>query len=152
MIGFNAVHCERTHSIKINTNVEKAFKLFTAEGEILWAEGWNPVFYFPESETTLEGSVFSTENNGIKTIWTCIEFDENNSAVKYIRTIPESNTAIVSVKCNFLDENNTMVDVRYNFTSLTESGNDHIERFTEEYYIEFINSWKKEIDEYLESK
>lgn len=152
MKNFKPVHIKSTHTIKLNGRVEDTFKLFTAEGEKLWVKGWEPEFYYPETNRTKEGAVFVTSMHGDKkTIWTCVELDETKSSVKYVRTIPGNNTAIVSVKCLRGESDKTIVEVTYEITSLSEEGNTYTEDFIEEQYKNYINSWETEINKYLQT-
>jgi len=146
MENFKPVHLKRTHEIELNGKVENIFKLFTAEGEKFWAEGWDPEFYYPENETTVEGAVFVTSSHENKqTVWTCVVFDESSWHVKYVRII-------INVKCSSSGENKTKAEVTYEFTSLSEEGNVFVKSFTDEHYEKFIDSWEVEINNYLKTK
>lgn len=149
---FKPIHLKHSHTINLNGRVESLFKLFTPEGERLWVAGWDPQFYFPDNEKTCEGTVFTTESEKRKTVWTCVRFDTENYSVQYVRTTIGSDTAIVSVKCNQIGNNKTEAEVSYDFTSLSVEGNKHLEKYTAEYFIDYINSWETEIHKYLNNK
>ena len=151
MKNFEAQHLKSTHGIELNGRVENVFKLFTAEGEKLWIKDWEPEFYYPETNKTETGTVFVTSNNGVKTIWTCVEFDEENNFVKYVRTIPDNNTAVISVRCSQIANDRTEAEVTYEFTSLSKEGNKSAEQFNGQNYKDYINWWEIHINKYLET-
>ena len=63
-INIKSQKISKTASIILNEKIEKVFSLFGAFEERKWAEGWNPVLIYPDSEIIEEGTTFKTEGHG----------------------------------------------------------------------------------------
>ncbi len=151
MENFAAKRVVRTRSILLNASVEKVFPLFTPLGEKAWAEGWNPQILHPASGETVEGMVFVTRHGGDEqdTIWTVSVYSPEKYFVRYLRVSPESRLGVVEVSCAAADLGKTQATVIYEFTALSEQGNQFIDDFTEEHYQQYISEWESAINDYL---
>jgi hypothetical protein len=147
---FSAKHVTRTRTICLSGNPDRVFPLFEPIGEKFWAEGWNPQMLYPKSGVTERGAVFTTQSHdGTQTIWLITHYDPKQFEIGYARVTPESNVAEVDIRCEQSKNASTEARVTYVFTALSEQGNEYINKFTEEYYREWIGAWEKAIDYYL---
>lgn len=151
MENFGAKRVVRTHSILLNAPVEKVFPLFTPLGEKAWVEGWNPQILHPASGEAAEGMVFVTRHIGEPdTIWTISGYQPERFFVRYVRVSPESRLGVVEVSCAAADAGKTKAIVTYEFTALSEKGNEFIDGFTEEHYRQYISEWESAINKWCE--
>lgn len=145
---FRAERAERVAAFVVPLPADRAFALFTPEGEKSWADGWHPEYLHPADGRIAHGMVFRTRAGGEDTVWTVARF-EPPTLVEYVRCTPASRTAIVTVRCTPLDGERCTVAVGYAFTGLTEAGNEWIRAMDERRFAEFIDGWRSEIEAML---
>jgi hypothetical protein len=144
-MSFEALRSVRSHSFAVDLPAERAFTLFTPEGERAWAEGWNPRYLHPADGRTEAGMAFTTGHGQDETIWTMTRHDVAACIVEYVRTTPGNRTAVVLVQCAALGPGRTRVTVVYALTGLSEAGNAYIREMDEARYRAFIDGWGEAI-------
>jgi hypothetical protein len=142
---------ERQHSITVARPIDQVFPLFTPKGETLWVQGWNPEFIHPQSGETCEGMIFRTGRDEDETLWSCIEWNPSHYRVRYARVTPSSRFGFVEVKCKEVALEQTEVSVDYTFTALTEQGNTDLANLTDDAFSQMIETWRVQIDRWLQS-
>lgn len=115
-----ALRTAQSGAIHVALPPERAFDLFTAEGERLWAPGWDPVV-LSGCGGTEPGAVFLTSHGGEETIWTVIEADRAAGRLCYSRVSPGIRAGTVRVRLH-PDGAGSRVEVAYDLTALSESG------------------------------
>jgi len=130
---------------------EILFPLFSAEGEKLWVPDWD---YIAVSEGTdlHEDYVFLTSNHDFATtnaIWLVKRYEPENHFVQFYKIEPEDKIAIVSVRCEQLENQNTKVTVCYEYIGLTKKGRDFIEDHGQGDFEAFIKEWKILLEQYF---
>lgn len=150
MNSFNALRVSRTYSIELNASVEKVFFLFDPVIEKNWAYGWDFKPVFPADGSVQPGMVFTTRRHEeSETIWRLNRLDAINWEVEYLRLTVGSRLGMISIKCNAVDLHSARATVTYEFTALSEAGNEYIRTFTEEYYRHWMKEWQDAINHYL---
>jgi hypothetical protein len=140
------VHIRRTGELVVSAPLERAFPLFTPEGERLWAAGWNPLHQFPADGTAVAGAVFSTvDGEGRTTLWLIVDWQPERHHVRYARITPGHRAGTVEVDCRARDERSTTVRVTYELTSLSRQGDEELATWTESWYRGFLADWEREI-------
>ena len=121
------IHVRRTAELVVSAPLERAFPLFTPEGERLWAPGWNPVHQFPADGTAVAGAVFSTvDDEGRSTLWVIVDWQPERHHLRYARITPGHRAGTVEVDCRARDERSTIVRVTYELTSLSRQGDEEL--------------------------
>ncbi|MBX7151822.1 SRPBCC family protein [bacterium] len=150
MNSFNALHVSRTHSIVLNAPVDKVFPLFDPVNEKKWSHGWDFDPVFPADGSAQPGMVFTTHHHGeSETIWRLNRIDTVNHGVEYFRLTVGSRLGIISINCSTMDSHSTKATVTYEFTALSEKGNEFILSFSESHYLEWMKEWEDAINHYL---
>ncbi len=153
MNEFKGKQISRTNSIELNGSIDKVFYLFTPIGEKKWAEGWEPKVIYPHNEKVKEGMVFSTRHiDEHLTYWVVVDYNAEEYFVQYVNFIYDYRSVVLKIKCNRINENKTEAVVNYLYTSLSEKGNEFIDSVTEEEQKEYIESWQKDINNYLSAR
>jgi hypothetical protein len=93
--------------------------------------------------------VFTTGEGADHTIWIVLGHAPAAGAVEYARITPGARLAIVRVQCSPVDERQARVTVSYEYTGLSEAGNDYVRSMDEDAYRAFIDSWGEAIRETL---
>jgi hypothetical protein len=145
MAAFTAAHVAYSHAITIPRPMPGALELFTPQGEMAWAEGWDPTWLWPADGATRFGMVFTTDHGGEHTIWTMSRHEPAEGWVQYVRTTPGSRVGVVTVRCSAAGAASTRVEVGYDITALTEAGNAFLGDLTPEKFAAFIDSWREAI-------
>jgi len=135
-------HLERRGTFELPLPVERAFPLFTPEGEKRWIEEWDPTFLHPPSGHTEHGMVFTTDHGGEATIWTCTAFEPAAHHACYVRVTPGSRLGFVDVRCEAVAADRTRVHVAYVYTALSERGQADLAALTEAAYGQMLESWR----------
>jgi hypothetical protein len=149
---FRAEHAHRAARFELPLPRDRAFELFTPEGERAWAEGWDPEYLHPVDGRAAAGMVFRTRAHGEETVWMMMRFDPGSGAVSYVRCTPGSRIATVDVTCNALGPHRCEVTVTYEFTGLSQAGNDWVRAMDEARYDAFIAEWKAAIGKALAAR
>ena len=135
----------RLHHFDLPLPVSQAFRFFEPEGERAWAPGWNPVYVYPASGQPEKGMVFTTGEGADHTLWIVLGHAPSAGTVEYARITPGARLAIVRVQCAAVDEERARVTVSYEFTGLSEAGNEYVRSMNEDAFRAFIDSWGEAI-------
>jgi hypothetical protein len=117
-----------TGSFVLAGPVDAVLPLFTAEGERLWAPGWEPV-WADESHVHEIGEVWTTAGPP-PTTW--ITVDAGSNHVRYARVASGDSAGLVTVTC-VETSGRTTVTVDYDLSALSDAGADRLEDFASSY-------------------
>jgi hypothetical protein len=132
----------RSGTLHVDLPPEQALMLFTAPGEKLWVDEWDPVIL--SGDGLEKGSVFVTEAHE-KTIWLVIEFDPEALHARYARVAPESRAGTVDVHLAADEGGGSLVTVTYELTGLTAKGNRMLEAMDDAAYARMMRDWEAAI-------
>ena len=113
---------------------ERAFDLFTAEGERLWAPGWDPKM--------LSEAVFLTGHGGEETIWTIVEADRHSGRFCYSRVSPGVRAGTVRVSLS-PDGSGSRVGVSYDMTALGPLGVETVTKMSRAGFAAMLSDWER---------
>lgn len=135
----------RSGTIHVALPPAEAFDLFTAEGERLWAPGWDPTILSGGREPEA-GAVFLTGHGGEETIWTVIEADRGAGRLCYSRVSPGSRAGIVRVRL-MPEGAGSRVQVAYDMTALGRAGVPAVAGMDEAGFAAMLGDWERLIGE-----
>jgi hypothetical protein len=145
------IHLRRTGEVTVALPLERAFPLFTPEGERLWAPGWDPVAHYPAAGSPVEGAVFSTiGDDGLTTLWVIVDWQPERHRVRYARITPARRAGTVEVECRTRGGGATVARVTYELTALSPEGDAELAGWTESWYRRFLAEWEEQIAAALE--
>jgi hypothetical protein len=140
MSEFHAERMVRTHHFDLPMAPREALRLFTPEGERLWAPDWEPRYLHPPDGSATPGMVFTTGHGGEETLWTLTRHEPEMGAIEYVRVTPGSRMGTVRVQCSEAPDG-TRVTVTYALTALSDEGNTKLRSLAGGAYEAFIDSW-----------
>ena len=146
MTAFRAQRVVRHGSVDVALPLPEAFELFTPEGERRWVAGWEPRYLHPADGRLEAGMVFTTAVGGEETLWMVSAHDPRAGHADYMRLTPGSRIGLVRIRCNALGERRTRVDVTYEMTALSDSGNDAVRAFGDKPFASVMQAWSESID------
>ena len=141
------LYVERTEEFEVAAPMDEVFPLFGPDREGDWASDWRPEPVYPVEVTAVEGAVFRTSHSG-EAVWVVSRFDGAQRRVEYTTFRPDDRVGRIIVTVSE-EGQESLVQVTYAFTALSESGRRHVAEFTEVHYREMIAHWKRAIDEFL---
>jgi len=128
--------------------------LFSAEGERLWVPGWDYENIMGSNDLH-EDYIFLTKNYdhaSTDAIWLVKRYDPESFFVQFYKIEPEDKVGVITVQCVQIDKCLTEVEVTYEYTGLSEKGNEFIDTFTSVQYKEFIGEWNSLLINYFQSR
>ena len=136
----------RVRSFRLEAPLTRVFPLFTALGERIWAQGWEPELLSGQEE---RGSVFRTTHGGRETTWIVVTYLPSEGRVSYARLAQGSNMGLVDVECS-ASAGGTEVSVRYTLTGLNGQGHAFVDEFLDPvHYSRMIEEWREAISKAL---
>lgn len=130
----------------------KVFPLLCPVRESDWLDGWRFSMIYSESGLVEEGAVFRTPLEGEEdTVWVVTRHDQETRSVDFVRFTPGSRTCLLKISVKPRDDNSSFVHIRYMYTGITSEGNDFIDGFTEEAFVEAMNFWEKSMNYFLKT-
>jgi hypothetical protein len=138
-----------SHTICFLTPKETVFKIFCPVVEREWVSDWDCNMVYSDSGIAEKNCIFTTKQADMpEAVWVCSIYNFAKE-VEYIRTTPGYFVTVVNIKT--LQTNmETKCNVTYIHTALSELGAHYItNHFTEELFINQIESWKDAGNAYL---
>ena len=137
----------QVRTFRLEAPVARVFPLFTALGEKVWAQGWEPELLSGHEE---RGSVFRTTHGGHEATWIVVAYLPSQGHVSYARLVQGSNMGLVDVQCSAASGGGTEVSVRYTLTGLNAQGQLFVEEFLDPvHYGHMIEQWREAISKAL---
>jgi hypothetical protein len=135
----------------LEKEIVTVFPLFTPEGEKLWAPGWSYTNLIGSAELKPD-DVFLTHTHDHKSaqaIWIVSDYDADKHYVSYYKIEPGQKVGKITVQCFEQSPTTTLVRVTYQYTGLSDSGNQFVAGFTKEAFSEFIGVWQSLLCDYF---
>jgi len=152
MTVFSAKRVSRVQSLQLNDVIEKAFPLFEPINEKKWAYGWELELIYPKTEVIAEGLVFKTKGHATdEKIWTLTKLDKEQFQIEYLNIEHKFLLGNILINCEENSDSTTTAVVTYIYTALSEKGNNYIDTFTAEFFKNWLDSWEKSINYYLDT-
>lgn len=141
---FEAARVAHSGTVRVDAAPEQAFQLFTPPGEKLWVEGWDPVV-LSGGDGRDKGAVFVTTHHQEQTIWVVIDYQPESLHARYARVAPASRAGTVEVLVRSDGQGGAEVDVTYELTALSETGNRDLADFDADSFSNMITEWEQAI-------
>jgi hypothetical protein len=142
----------RSYRQTINAPPDEVFPLLCPVREAEWLDGWQYAMIYSESGLIEEGAVFSTPHEGEEdTIWIVTKHDPREREVEFARFTYESRVCVLRIAVRLKENSSSHVDVSYTYTGITPAGNDFIDNFSEDAFLEAVAFWEKSMNHYLET-
>ncbi len=149
---FKSKRITRKYCQTINAAPEKVFPLLCPVREAEWLDDWQYAMIYSESGLIEEGGVFTTPYEGENdTVWVVTKHNPEKLDVEFTRFTPKSRTCVLRIAVRPKDENSSYVDISYKYTGITPEGNNFIDNFTEEKFLEAITFWEKSMNYFLKT-
>ena len=141
-----ATTVSHTGTLRVTPPPEHAFQLFTAPGEKLWIDDWDPVI-LSGGDGRERGAVFVTDVADNKAYWVVVDYDADALHARYARIAPRTHAGTVEVVARSDGAGMTEVDVTYELTALTEEGKGQLATFDSDAFDRMLGDWERMIRE-----
>lgn len=148
----NEIRIKRNSQILLNGPVEKVFPLFGAVEESKWADGWEIDVVFSNDPLLEENMVFTTDSHDGEEYltWIVSKLDNDNHCVKYT-VFGDERLWTIDIVCAYVSNRETMADVTYTFTGLSDEGRARNLKMANRIYADDLKDWSEMINYYLET-
>jgi hypothetical protein len=133
-------------TLRVAAAPHHAFQLFTAPGERLWIDDWDPAV-LRGANGRAKGSVFVTRAGGDTAYWVVVDYDEHGLHARYARIAPGTHAGTVDVLARRDGAGGTEVEVTYELTALTDEGNRQLAAFDAPAYADMLAGWERRIED-----
>jgi hypothetical protein len=141
-----------SYTQKIAAAPDKVFPLLCPVREKDWVEGWDPELVISESGFAEKDCIFTLDRENSKDHWIVTKHDSENYEIEMVIINPEVTVGKLEIKLKEGISGTTEALISYTYTSLSEKGDEFVNGFTAEKYIDFMKTWEDEMNYYLENK
>jgi|GEM_PF-1385517 len=141
-------HTREEFNLIVTAPYEQAFPLFGAYEERKWATGFNPQFIHPSPARDQPWMVFTTESDGMSSIWTNTAFDPATGHVQCIYFAKDTMVTLIDIHLAKAGAAETHVSVVYERTALCPEGNEQVTQHARDDGNRG-NAWAEMINGYL---
>jgi hypothetical protein len=116
-------HVRNSFVFVIDAAEDKAFPLFGAERERVWAPDWKPQFVHPLPAEDVTGAVFRVRHGHHDAIWVNTAFDKADGHIQYAYFLPDVMVTLIDIQLVPLSGEHTQATVIYERTALSANAN-----------------------------
>ena len=146
----HAAQVTREGMFALNCHADRAFPLFSPEGEQIWVPGWDATPVFPADRMPLEpDTVFTTSELHGPATWVIASTDARARRTEYVAFEPRTHCGHITVQVEALEEGHCRVHARYVITAFGEHREEMLRRFDEGPFRERMTNWKEWIERTL---
>jgi len=142
----------RTYVQKIQAPPEEVFPLLCPVRETEWVKGWDPIVVYSHSGLAEPDCIFLTGNGEPESAWVITHRDSDKFQLEILKISPWTTVAKINIALSQNEESGTDARINYTYTALSEAGEDFVNHYTEDYYLEFMRYWETAINDYLSSR
>jgi len=128
------------------------FPLLCPAREVEWLDGWAYRMIFSASGLVEPGAVFTTSAPGEPdTTWIVSRHDPAEHVVEFCRVTPGSRTCLLKIIVSPLGADRSVVDVSYEYTSLSAAGDAFLDAWTDEAFAKAMRFWEASMNHFLQT-
>jgi hypothetical protein len=146
------VRVKRTYVQTLNAPPAQVFPLLCPVREIEWANGWNPHLVITTSGLIEPDCIFVMPDKPQDAIWIVTQWNPSEFFVEFIKVIPGFTVGKIEIQLRDGSNRQTLAQVSYSFTALSEPGVEFVNQFTVERYTAFMREWEAELNQFLRQK
>ncbi len=130
---------------------EVVFPLLCPVEEEKWVPGWNPDFVKSFSGVAEHNCVFQTTEKSVSSVWIVNCFEPEPLYLEMYKVTPGHTVGQLCIQLFAHNQKQTKADISYEYTSLSETGDEFLKNFTSDYYIKFMQNWENAINHFLKT-
>ena len=143
------VRVKRTYVQTLIAPPEIVFPLLCPVREVEWANGWNPRLVISASGYVEPGCVFVMPDQPQESTWVVTQWNPDTYFVEFIKVTPGFTVGKIKIQLRKRDPGQTLAEISYSFTAMSQPGAEFVEQFTAEQYEAFMKEWESELNHFL---
>ena len=129
---------------------EQVFPLLCPVREVEWLDGWAYRMIYSASGLVEPGAVFTTSAPGeADTVWVVSRHEPAQGVVEFCRFTAASRTCLLRIAVSAFDGQRSSVDVRYEYTSLSPTGDTSLDGVTDDAFLGAMRFWEASMNHFL---
>jgi hypothetical protein len=128
---------------------QTVFPLLCPVREAEWVAGWDPKLVISESGVAELDCIFVMHDRPHEAIWVITQWEPQAYFIEFLKVTPGVTVGRIEIRLRPGEANQTLADVSYAYTALSEAGEHFIAHFTEEHYTAFMQEWEAELNHFL---
>lgn len=151
--AFQSRRTSKTYRQTINAKSDVVFPLLCPVREAEWLDGWQYTMMYSASGLVEKGAVFSTASPGeAPTVWLVTRHDPRERVVEFARFTPQSRTCFLRIAVCPYGQERSYVDISYTYTSIAAAGNQFLDEWTEEKFLDGVIFWEESMNHFLKTE
>lgn len=139
----------RRYTQRLVARVSDVFPLLCPVREADWIEGWSPIVVYSESGLAEAGCVFVTPAEPQDAVWFINRHEPETGIIEMIKVAPGVTVSHLRIELHDLAEGCSAL-IAYTLTAIGTQGKAAVDAFTEAYYTEFMQTWERRMNHWLE--
>ena len=136
---------------RIHGSTDVVFPLLCPVLEEHWVPGWSPEFVLSNSGVAEEECIFVTPGEPISSIWIINHHDPDRHYVEMYKVTPGVTVGKLRIQLTDTADGETDADISYEYTALSDEGDQFVADFTKEAYDKFMQAWETSLNQYISS-
>lgn len=128
---------------------EVVFPLLCPVREAEWVDGWNPKLVISESGVAESDCVFIMPDQPHDAIWVVTQWNPQAYHIEFVKVMPQVAVGRIEIRLRPGAANQTLAEISYAYTALSEAGERLVKHFTKEHYMAFMQEWELELNHFL---
>lgn len=145
------VRVRRTYLQTLNASPDQVFPLLCPVRETEWANGWNPHLVISTSGYVEPGCVFIVPDQPQDSTWVVTQWKPLEFSVEFVKAIPGFTVGKIEIQLRQGANDQTLANVSYSFTALSQQGAEFVKQFSAERYEAFMEEWESELNHFLQT-
>ncbi len=142
----------RYYTQKIHAEPEEVFPLLCPVREAEWVPGWDPLVVFTHSGVMEPDCIFLTGEGEPESYWIATRHDRRKLEIELIKVTPGMTVGKINIALKGNADQGTDLEVTYRYTALSEAGQDFVDGYTQDYFIQFMKQWEKALNDYIRAR
>ena len=146
------VRASHTYVQNLVASAKDVFPLLCPVRELEWVKGWPLTACYSNSGLAENDCVFITESSGRSVVWMITQYDVDNTFIEMIRINPEETACRLQIQLKEILHDSCSASISYTHTALCPDGEKFVEKYTAEYFADFMKDWEDALNKFLSER
>lgn len=137
-----------TYTQHLDAPPDRVFPLLCPVRECDWVNGWEPRLVITESGVAEQDCIFTIGPAGNEATWV-VTLYEPPCRIEFVKVTPGETVGWIAIRLEQKGSAETLAEVTYAYTALSERGRAVVDAFTLDHYEGFMREWEDELNHFL---